>query len=448
MALILPPGPQSGGQQQSLYPQGAGQFSQWQSDLLQETTGQWQRRKEEREGRRGRPPEQDEQGPPPPGLAAERSEAEYQQRPQTQQPPAPQQGGQAYKDPSKSTLDSGATKRPGTTTASGAVNQGLRDKSTANKSGRYRAVTNNYIRVFQNELEKLGPGGEVEARAKAAKQVAKMLGDDADLFEEILASDPQSLESRPFANPNTSLQGAQNQQNRLTPDVERKIQNMVHAQQMGEKFKRFMGGPGVLGDRMRGMVTSGVPLGQGDQGFDAAAMDMIREQAGGPKYGGGYPPRPQAPQRTSVQGGVVGPGPTAPMPTSTQGAPGAPMPTSPQGAPGIPMPTPPAPAPAQPLPPQVSPQAPVQAQVPGGAPPRPPAPPQFGGGVAPGQTRPGFGKGVTQNITKPLLRWLKGWQGTDMFSEEGLGDEDPGSMDEILRALELLQVQNEGVGPP
>jgi hypothetical protein len=222
--------------------------------------------------------------------------------------------------------------------SSAAINQRIKDKAHAAGGGqRYRAVSNFYVRAYQNELEKLGAGNEAEARQKAASTTAKMIGDDPDLFEEILTSDPKRQARRTMGSGMTQLFGHQ-AASRLTPDVQRKIDNMVHAQEMGEKLRRFIDSPGVLGDKIRGDVMGGSGVGTGNSAYDAAYMDMLRERHGGQQYRGGYEQPTPSPQVRSVQGGLVGP--AAPSP-------GRPAPMGPQPASIIKQPpAEPAPAPA------------------------------------------------------------------------------------------------------
>jgi hypothetical protein len=68
---------------------------------------------------------------------------------------------------------------------------------------------------------------------------------------------------------------------------------------MGEKLRRFIDSPGVLGDKIRGDVMGGSGVGTGNSAYDAAYMDMLRERYGGSQYRGGYD-QLQAPTSTVV----------------------------------------------------------------------------------------------------------------------------------------------------
>jgi len=232
----------------------------------------------------------------------------------------------------------------------------------------------------------------------------------------------------------------QNTTNRLTPDVERKIANMVHAQDMGEKLRRFVDSPGVLGEKIRGDLGTGAGIGTGDSGYDAAYMDMIREQRGGPVYKGGYQkspygdpavgradqlspqPPPQVPPHVGQQA------PPQQIPPQTPGV-SNPMlrrgtdPMLQQSGPD------PGPGPA----PYVNPPKPgfEDKSGYGGERPEVYAPP------------PGFGEGLKTGVIDPVMEWAKQYGGTDVF-----GDIAPNRSPELEAQLREARGGGDESGPP
>lgn len=305
-------------------------------------------------------------------------------------------------------------------------------------TGELRFYTNQVTHEFRKELENLPPGGQSrqEAYGKAIKTVMGDLAKTPAMAAKVMAAAEMATDLPTFEDQirqrtrgmplGQAVGGGLAEAGRggsmdyvgggaMGPEEQRVVDQKYHAYEMANKLRQFSKSPGVLGDQVRGLHEKGVPMMRGDQGFDAATMDMIREKAGGPKYGGGYPAEVGT-ERRFIHGGYMGPdgvaqpaspdrmqGPMGPPASLAGPGPQAPAPAAPpQGQPGRPQPLPPtlatpqgpqapAPAPAQAAPPEDPARTPNPwAQQGGPTPPAPVAPAPIAPAPAPAR-RPGRG---------------------------------------------------------